>query len=92
MLKLPFFINMVHFLTTLKPIHNNLSIKKDKVFLTYQTEDDGSLKKEGKRSKLWVQVKNFPSILPASTQPQSQPKIESKPLKTKLCHESSWLL
>jgi len=43
---------MVHFLETLKPIHRNLSIEKDKASLTYQTQGDDSLKKKGKRSKL----------------------------------------
>jgi len=41
MLKLPFFNNMVHFPSTLKPIYNNLSIEKDKASFTYQTQDDG---------------------------------------------------
>ena len=30
---------MFHFPVTLKPIYNNLSIKKDKAFLTYQTQE-----------------------------------------------------
>jgi len=29
---------MIHFQATLKPIHNNLSIEKDKASLTYQTQ------------------------------------------------------
>ena len=29
---------MIHFQATLKPIHNNLSIEKDKAALTYQTQ------------------------------------------------------
>ena len=29
---------MIHFQAALKPMHNNLSIEKDKAFLTYQTQ------------------------------------------------------
>ena len=61
MFKLPFFNNMVHFPATLKPIHSNLRIEKDKASLTHQTQGDASLKKKGKMSKLWLQVRNFPS-------------------------------
>jgi len=43
---------MIHFLATLKPIHNNLSIENDKVSLTYQTQGDETLKKIRKMSEL----------------------------------------
>jgi len=95
MLKLPFFNSVVHFPAILKPIHNNLSTKKDKASITYQTQDDDSLKKKRKKNEFWVQVRNFPSIPQQrhySSINQSQPKIESKSLKTKLFNESSWLL
>ena len=79
-----FIFNMIHFPTTLKPIHNNLSIEKDKVSLTYETQDDDSLKKKGKMSELWVQVRNFPSIpqQPHYTSINSTPKPTKNRIQT----------
>jgi len=51
MLKLPFFNNMIHFPRILKPIHNNLSIGKDKASLTYQTKRTYFEMKKKKKGK-----------------------------------------
>ena len=73
---------MICFPTTLKPIYSNLKITKYKASFTYQTQGDDSLMKKEKKSELWVQVKNFPSI-------SQQPHLTSinstlKPIKNRI--------
>lgn len=51
---------MIHFPTTLKPMHNNLSIEKDKAFLTYQTQGTWfEMKKRKKGGNFGSKVEAF---------------------------------
>ena len=67
---------MIHFATTLKPIHNNLSKKG---WWLFKEEREKGVSFGSKWGTFFQSHNNH--TLPASTQPQSKPKTESKPLK-----------
>ena len=80
-----FIFNMIHFPTTLKPIHNNLSIEKDKAFLTRQTQRTCfEMKKRKKWGKFGSKKEAFfnsisNSLYKSIIHTQNQIKVRLKP-------------